>query len=72
MQAEMEVNNTLRVHGERLAALEAGNNHLATKADIESLRSELRAVRWLIGVGLAVASLLATVISIIVNVIQST
>lgn len=71
MQAESEVNSTLRNHGELIAAMEAGSNHLATKADIESLRSEMRAIRWLIGVGLAIASLLATIISILVNLLQN-
>ena len=52
--------------GERLARLEGAYEHLATKADVERLRadlsqdiervrSELRGMKWIIGIGIAVA-----------------
>ena len=38
-------------HGERLAHLEGAYQHLATKADIEALRGELKAFKWQISLG---------------------
>ena len=32
---------TLNRHGEKIAKIEAGNEHMATKADIERLRADL-------------------------------
>lgn len=42
---------TLTEHGERLARIEGAYEHLATKADIEALRGELKAFRWQAGLG---------------------
>ncbi len=49
-----------QAQGERLARLEGAYEHLATKADLESLRSELHSMMWrLVGViGLATAVIL--------------
>ena len=38
-------------HGERLARIEGAYEHLATKADIEALRGELKAFKWHVGLG---------------------
>ena len=46
--------------GERIARLEGEYRHLATRADIESLRAELRGMKWLIGVGIAIAGIIAS------------
>lgn len=51
-------------HEGRISALEASYQHLATKADIESLRSELRSMRWSIGLTVA---LIVTIINVIVQ-----
>ena len=51
-------------HGERLARLEGAYEHLATKADIERLKSEI--IKWFIGTALALtiaASAVAAVIA---------
>ena len=42
---------TLTEHGERLARIEGAYEHLATKADIEALRGELKAYRWQVSLG---------------------
>ena len=42
---------TLTEHGERLARIEGAYEHLATKADIESLRGELKAFKWQVSLG---------------------
>ena len=67
MNMELETNRVLKEHAERIAALEAVLQHLATKADIESLRAELKAMRWLIGVAIGLASVLFTVINVLVD-----
>ena len=58
-------------HEGRISALEASYQHLATKADIESLRtdleglrSEMRSMRWSIGLTVA---LIVTIINVIVQ-----
>jgi hypothetical protein len=66
--------------GERLARLEGAYEHLATKADverlrtemidglagvradIESVRSELRGMKWIIGAGIAAAGAIGPVL----------
>ena len=54
----MEANATQdvlqRTNSERIASIEAVLPYLATKADIESLRAEIRTMRWLIVVAVAV------------------
>ena len=42
---------TLTEHGERLARIEGAYEHLATKADIEALRGELKAFKWQVSLG---------------------
>ena len=48
--------------GERIAQLEGEYRHLATRADIESLRAELRGMKWLIGVGISIAGIVASIV----------
>ena len=48
--------------GERIARLEGEYRHLATRADIESLRAELRGMKWLIGVGISIAGIVASIV----------
>ena len=61
-------------HGERLARVEGAYQHLATKADVERLRadlsqdiervrSELKGMKWIIGVGIAVAGVAGPVVT---------
>ena len=56
--------------GERIARLEGTYEHLATKADIsdlkvdiERVRSELRGMKWIIGIGIAVAGVIGPVVT---------
>ena len=42
---------TLTEHGERLARVEGAYEHLATRADIEALRGELKAFKWQVSLG---------------------
>ncbi len=58
-------------HEGRISSLEGAYQHLATKADIESLRtdleglrSEMKSMRWSIGVTVA---LIVTIINVIVQ-----
>ena len=51
-------------HEGRISALEASYQHLATKTDIESLRSEMKSMRWSIGLTVA---LIVTIINVIVQ-----
>ena len=67
MSVEFETNRVLKEHAERIAALETVLQHLATKADIESLRAELKAMRWLIGVAISLASVIFTVVNVLVD-----
>ncbi len=48
--------------GVRIARLEGEYRHLATRADIESLRTELRGMKWLIGVGISIAGIVASIV----------
>ena len=48
--------------GVRIARLEGEYHHLATRADIESLRAELRGMKWLIGVGISIAGIVASIV----------
>lgn len=50
---------------ERLASIEATLPHLATKADIERLQTVM--IKWLVGIGLAAATVAATIASIVVT-----
>ena len=59
MAAEQSLN-----HEGRISALEASYQHLATKADIESLRSEMRTMRWSL---LVMVTLIVTVINVLVQ-----
>ena len=51
-------------HEGRISAFEASYQHLATKADIESLRSEMKSMRWSIGL---IVALIVTIINVIVQ-----
>ena len=51
-------------HEGRISAMEASYQHLATRADIESLRSEMKSMRWSIGLTVA---LIVTSINVIVQ-----
>ena len=64
MASEQTIN-----HEGRISALESSYQHLATKADIESLRSELKSMRWSIGVTVA---LIVTIINVIVQLAMRT
>ena len=64
-----------RTAGERLAALEASYQHVATKADIAELRAdnaELRAdiknIKWLIGLAVIGSGALASIITLALQV----
>ena len=57
--------------GERLSRLEGAYEHLATKADVERVRtdvervrSELKGMKWIIGVGIVGAGAFASIISV--------
>ena len=56
-------------HEGRISALEGSYQRLATKADIESLRAELKSMRWSIGVTVA---LIVTIINVIVQLALNT
>ncbi len=56
-------------HGERLARLEGAYEHLATKADIERLQASI--IKWIVGVGLASATLAAVIASTVVTLVLS-
>jgi len=45
-------------HEGRISALESAYRHLATKADIESLRSELKTMRWSMGLTVATSNII--------------
>ncbi|MCZ0938923.1 MAG: hypothetical protein OXJ55_09825 [Caldilineaceae bacterium] len=47
-------------HGERLARLEGAYDHLATKADIEALRGELKAFKWQVSLGVPILTVLVS------------
>ena len=50
--------------GERLSRLEGVYEHLATKADVERVRSELKGMKWIIGAGIAGAGAFALKVSV--------
>ena len=57
--------------GERLSRLEGAYEHLATKADVERVRtdvervrSELKGMKWIIGAGIVGAGAFASIISV--------
>ena len=53
------------------ARLEASWQHLATKADIEAIRSELKTLKQIMTWGLAFAAILATLISPIIGIVAT-
>ena len=62
-------------HGERLARLEGAYEHLATKADISDLKSDIgkmqvSVIKWTVGVGLASATIAAAVASTVVTLLS--
>lgn len=67
---KMEANQIQKSNSERIAALEATYQHLATKADIErlradfeSLRSEVKALRWYIVVSIGVVGVVVQILN---------
>ena len=61
-------------HGERLARLEGAYEHLATKADISELKVDIEKmqvsiIKWIVGVGLASATIAAAVASTVVTLL---
>ncbi|MCY4110446.1 MAG: hypothetical protein OXF96_00715 [Chloroflexi bacterium] len=61
---------------ERLAAIEATLVHMATKEELQALRAELRAgmqelrvelIKWMVGTGIGIASVAATLAGILVR-----
>ena len=57
-----------RPTGERLAALEASYQHVATKADIAELRSDIKNIKWLIGLAVIGSGALASIITLALQV----
>lgn len=64
----MSTASSARPEGERLAALEASYQHLAIKADIEAIRSELKTLKQIMTWGLAFVAVLAALISPIIGI----
>lgn len=72
-----------RTEGERIANLEGQIAHLATKADIQSLRAELKSdikalraelstMKWIIGIGIPAAiAITGIVVGIVVQVLNN-
>ena len=52
---------------ERLTALETDRKHLATKADLERMKSDL--IKWIVGIGLIGAGVIATIISVVIGLL---
>ena len=52
------------VEGERLSRLEGAYEHLAAKADVERVRSELKGMNWMTGAGIARVGAFASTISL--------
>ena len=50
---------------ERVARIEGGYEHLATKADIAELRSEVRAMKWMLGLGLTAVVAVSAVLQVV-------
>ena len=73
----------IRTEGERIANLEGQIAHLATKADIsalearldtkiESLRAEMSAIKWIIGIAIPAAiAITGIVVGIVVQVLNN-
>ena len=60
--------DTTRPTGERLAALEASYQHVATKADIAELRADIKNIKWLIGLAVIGSGALASIITLALQV----
>lgn len=61
-------------HGERLARLEGAYERLVTKADISDLKVDIEKmqvsiIKWIVGVGLASATIAAAVASTVVTLL---
>lgn len=57
---------------ERLAAIEATLVHMATKEDLQELRAEMQGLRaelikWMVGTGIGIAGVAATLAGILVR-----
>lgn len=57
-----------RTTGERLSALEASYQHVATKADIAELRADIKNIKWLIGLAVIGSGALASIITLALQV----
>ena len=71
----------VQTESERLSRLEGANEHLATNASVERLRtdverlgtevegvrSELKGMKWIIGVGIAAAGAIGPIVTRILN-----
>ena len=64
----------VQTESERLSRLEGAYEHLATKADVERVRtdvervrSELKGMKWIIGVGIAAAAAIGPIVTGILN-----
>ena len=64
----------VQTESERLSRLEGAYEHLATKADVERVRtdvervrSELKGMKWIIGVGMAAAGAIGPIVTRILS-----
>ncbi len=64
----------VQTESERLSRLEGAYEHLATKADVERVRtdvervrSELKGMKWIIGVGIAAAGAIGPIVTRVLN-----
>ncbi len=64
----------VQTESERLSRLEGAYEHLATKADVERVRtdvervrSELKGMKWIIGVGIAAAGAIGPIVTRILS-----
>ena len=64
----------VQIESERLSRLEGAYEHLATKADVERVRtdvervrSELKGMKWIIGVGIAAAGAIGPIVTRILS-----
>ncbi len=64
----------VQTESERLSRSEGANEHLATNAsverlrtDVERLRSELKGMKWIIGIGFAAAGAIGPIVTRILS-----
>ncbi len=56
-----------RTDGERIASLEGQMTHLATKADIENLRAELKTIKWILSIAIPAAIAITGIVVHLLN-----